>query len=146
MTGGGGVTIPPQCGIIVIRGFRAVLAAPDQKGHSETENSAAGPLRDSPACMMETFVILSMPYRRVAAIAVLSAGILTLPGVLLAQSSLRDMSRVSTSGNYLAARHASTQRDAAAAAAYYRAALRADPKNSELLDRAFVSVLAEGDI
>jgi len=80
--------------------------------------------------MMETFVILSMPYRRVAAIAVLSAGILTLPGVLLAQSSLRDVSRVSTSGNYLAARHASTQRDAAAAAAYYRAALRADPKNS----------------
>ncbi|MBZ0146937.1 MAG: tetratricopeptide repeat protein, partial [Pseudorhodoplanes sp.] len=51
-----------------------------------------------------------------------------------------------TSGNYLAARHASTQRDASAAAAYYRAALRADPKNSELLDRAFVSVLANGDI
>jgi hypothetical protein len=95
---------------------------------------------------MEKFVIVSRTSRRVAAIAVLSVGILTLPNVLLAQSSLRDVSRVSPSGNYLAARHASTQRDAAAAAAYYRAALRADPKNSELLDRAFVSVLADGDI
>ena len=89
---------------------------------------------------------VSMTYRRVAAIAILSAGFLTLPCALLAQNSLRDLSRVSTSGNYLAARHASTQRDAAAAAAYYRAALRTDPKNTELLDRAFVSVLADGDI
>lgn len=53
---------------------------------------------------------------------------------------------VSPSGSYLAARHASVERDAGAAAAYYRAALRADPKNSELLDRAFISTLAEGDI
>ena len=53
---------------------------------------------------------------------------------------------MSPSGSYLAARHASSQRDAVAASAYYRAALRADPRNSELLDRAFVSVLAEGDI
>ena len=53
---------------------------------------------------------------------------------------------MSPSGNYLAARHAEPQRDAAAASTYYRAALRADPKNTELLDRAFISVLAEGDI
>ena len=50
------------------------------------------------------------------------------------------------SGNYLAGRQANVQRDAAAAANYYRAALRADPKNVELLTLAFHSVLAQGDI
>ena len=34
----------------------------------------------------------------------------------------------------------------AAAAAYYRAALKHDPKNGELLDRAFLSLLVDGDI
>ena len=60
--------------------------------------------------------------------------------------SQSELSRVSPSGSYLAARHAGVQRDAAAAAAYYRAALRADPRNSEILERAFLSVLAEGDV
>jgi tetratricopeptide (TPR) repeat protein len=49
-------------------------------------------------------------------------------------------------GNYLAARHASVERDAGAAASFYRSALREDPKNTELLDRAFISTLADGDI
>ena len=53
---------------------------------------------------------------------------------------------MTASGNYLAARHAGQQRDAAAAAAYYRAALKRDPKNRELLDRAFLSLLVDGDI
>jgi tetratricopeptide (TPR) repeat protein len=60
--------------------------------------------------------------------------------------SAHELSRLSASGSYLAARHAGTQRDAGAAAAYYRAALRGDPKNPELLERAFLSVLAEGDV
>jgi hypothetical protein len=47
------------------------------------------------------------------------------------QSQPRDaFSRTSPSGSYLAARHASGQRDVAAAASYYRAALRADPGNN----------------
>jgi tetratricopeptide (TPR) repeat protein len=54
--------------------------------------------------------------------------------------------KLTTSGSYLAARHASVERDAGAAAAFYLAALRSDPKNSELLDRAFISAVAEGDI
>src|SRR4029450_10980112 len=53
---------------------------------------------------------------------------------------------LTTSGSYLAARHASVERDAASAAAFYRSALRTDPKNNELLDRAFISSLADGDI
>ena len=55
-------------------------------------------------------------------------------------------SRTSPSGSYLAARHAGGQRDAAAAASYYRAALRGDPRNNELLSRAFLAVLANGEV
>jgi tetratricopeptide (TPR) repeat protein len=60
--------------------------------------------------------------------------------------SKTDLKSLTTSGSYLAARHASVERDAAAAAAFYRSALRSDPKNNELLDRAFISSLADGDI
>src|SRR5258705_2810461 len=80
------------------------------------------------------------------------------PGAVLAQlpehtgdnaaqfPSKVDLKSLTTSGSYLAARHASVERDAASAAAFYRSALRADPKNNELLDRAFISSLADGDI
>src|SRR5437868_8230684 len=57
-----------------------------------------------------------------------------------------DMKSLTITGSYLAARHASVERDSAAAAAFYRSALRNDPKNNELLDRAFISSLADGDI
>src|SRR6201992_1684731 len=60
--------------------------------------------------------------------------------------SSHDLKALTTSGSYLAARHASVERDAASAAAFYRSALRTDPKNNELLDRAFISSLADGDI
>jgi tetratricopeptide (TPR) repeat protein len=60
--------------------------------------------------------------------------------------SVHDLKALTTSGSYLAARHASVERDAASAATFYRSALRSDPKNNELLDRAFISSLADGDI
>jgi tetratricopeptide (TPR) repeat protein len=60
--------------------------------------------------------------------------------------SAHDMKSLTITGSYLAARHASVERDSAAAAAFYRSALRNDPKNNELLDRAFISSLADGDI
>jgi tetratricopeptide (TPR) repeat protein len=50
----------------------------------------------------------------------------------------------SLEGNYLAAYIANSARDTAAAAAFYREALRGDPNNAELLERAFVSFLADG--
>ncbi|WP_085964433.1 tetratricopeptide repeat protein [Bradyrhizobium sp. ORS 375] len=83
---------------------------------------------------------------------------LLLPGTVLAQTpdhptdtpakfpSSVDLKSLTTSGSYLAARHASVERDAASAAAFYRSALRSDPKNNELLDRAFISSVADGDI
>jgi tetratricopeptide (TPR) repeat protein len=91
-------------------------------------------------------------------IAASTLSVLVLPGSLLAQTpdrptdnsarfpSPHDLKSLTMSGSYLAARHASVERDSASAAAFYRSALRIDPKNNELLDRAFISSLADGDI
>jgi tetratricopeptide (TPR) repeat protein len=91
-------------------------------------------------------------------IAAVTVAVLAVPGQLAAQTpehtgdsaaqfpSKTDLKALTTSGSYLAARHASVERDAASAAAFYRSALRSDPKNNELLDRAFISSLADGDI
>ena len=77
----------------------------------------------------------------------LAAFLVAAPIELSAQApSVADLAGVTASGSYLAARHAGQERDAAAAAAYYRAALRHDPKNPELLDRTFLSLLVDGDI
>jgi tetratricopeptide (TPR) repeat protein len=62
------------------------------------------------------------------------------------QPTALDLAGMTASGSYLAARHAGQQRDALVAAAFYQAALRRDPKNGELLDRAFLSYLVGGDI
>ncbi len=91
-------------------------------------------------------------------IAVAAAGLLAMSGTVSAQTperptdtsaqfpTSRDMKSLTTAGSYLAARHASVERDASSAATFYRSALRTDPKNNELLDRAFISSLADGDI
>ena len=86
---------------------------------------------------------------RRAVVAALAALAMTWPGMVSAraQAPPRDgFSRTSPSGSYLAARHAGGQRDVAAAASYYRAALRGDPGNNELLGRTFVAVLANGEV
>ncbi len=49
-------------------------------------------------------------------------------------------------GNYLAGLIASADRDSASAEAYYREALRLDPRNAELIERSFSAALANGDI
>jgi len=91
-------------------------------------------------------------------VAAFALAVLAMPRSILAQTpdhpsdnsaqfpSNRDLKSLTTSGSYLAARHASVERDASSAAAFYRSALRTDPKNNELLDRAFISSVAEGDI
>jgi tetratricopeptide (TPR) repeat protein len=92
--------------------------------------------------------------RTLAAVAVAA---LVLPGATWARAqehladnsafpTSHDLKELTTAGSYLAARHASVERDAASAAAFYRSALRTDPKNNELLDRAFISSVADGDI
>ena len=51
----------------------------------------------------------------------------------------------SESGNYLSAMVASADRDTEAASLYFREALRADPRNLDLIERAFAATLADGD-
>lgn len=52
----------------------------------------------------------------------------------------------SSSGNYLAAVVANGARDTHAASTFFREALRSDPGNEELVKRAFVSALANGNM
>jgi tetratricopeptide (TPR) repeat protein len=95
---------------------------------------------------MESTVTLTLRFRRVA-MAALAASAVMWPSLQVAGAqSPSTFSRVSTSGSYLAARHAGIERDAAAASAYYRAALRGDPRNNELLGRAFLAALANGEM
>src|SRR6202047_1751653 len=102
--------------------------------------------------------MLSIRFNRWTTIAAVAFAALALPGSVSAQTpehptdnsaqfpSSRDLKTLTMAGSYLAARHASVERDASSAAAFYRSALRTDPKNNELLDRAFISSLADGDI
>jgi Flp pilus assembly protein TadD len=93
--------------------------------------------------------VKKMPFFRCRS-AAFAAGIM---GALAAQSlaaqtvpSQTELEHNTPSGNYLAARTANVDRDAAAAAAYYTAALNADPKNTELMELAFYAELASGNI
>ena len=52
----------------------------------------------------------------------------------------------SLEGNFLSAYIAGVSRDTEAAALFYREALREDPRNPELLERAFLALLADGDL
>jgi tetratricopeptide (TPR) repeat protein len=79
----------------------------------------------------------------------LASAVVTIPAALAARAeapSQQELSHTSQAGNYLAARQANVARDAAAAAAYYRAALKADPKNPDLLEFAFYAELAGGNL
>ena len=77
---------------------------------------------------------------------------LSLPSTLAAQAATvqapaqEELSPENAAGSYLAARHAGAERDAAAAATYYNDVLKLDPRNPDLLSRAFLSVLTDGDI
>jgi tetratricopeptide (TPR) repeat protein len=88
-----------------------------------------------------------LPYRSLTVIA--AATLWALPGAMAAQAPNphESIARSATpAGSYLAARQANLDRDADAAASYYRAALRSDQRNPELLELTFYSVLAYGEI
>src|SRR5467141_3654870 len=135
------------------------LSRPSKAVDMPDQGSYCGPGPISPFCSMrprrgrsparmESTVILSPPLRR-AAVAAMAALAITWPAMLSAraqQQPREGLSRASPAGSYRAARHAGGERDAAAAAAYYRAALRGDPRNNELLGRTFLAVLANGEI
>ncbi len=102
--------------------------------------------------------MLSTRFNRLT-IALLRCAALAVPAQLAAQTpdhptdntaqfpTKNDLKSLTTAGSYLAPGMPASTRDASSAAAFpYRSALRTDPKNSELLDRAFISSLADGDI
>ena len=78
--------------------------------------------------------------------AIVGAAVLVILPQAYAAPTEQELMHDNPAGNYLAARHAGTERDSAAAAAYYLNVLKADPKNPDLLGRAFLSVLTGGDI
>ncbi len=84
-------------------------------------------------------------YRHAAAIAAVIVLSLSSAHAVRAASE-QEVLRDGAAGNYLAARHAGAERDAAAAASYYLNVLKTDPRNPDLLSRAFLSVLTDGDI
>src|ERR1700687_1964209 len=130
-----------------VRGLlSAVLADALKRGHPARETD---PSRFSaPALRIE----LNRTYRRyrLRPLRFLIAGLAAASTLLLSYSTKADVPpqavspRTSPAGNYLAARFAGSSRDMAAAAAYYRAALRADPRNEDLIERTFLVVLANG--
>lgn len=82
-----------------------------------------------------------------AAIGALSTGLL----FGLTQCSTLDTSGERSSptnryGSYLAGRYAASERDADSAALYFDKALKFDPSNPELLERAIMSEVAQGDL
>jgi tetratricopeptide (TPR) repeat protein len=126
----------------------AVLADAMNRGHPARE---IDPLHFSaPAPRIE----LNRKYRRyrLRPLRSLIAGLAAASTLLLSYSTKADVppqaviARTSPAGNYLAARFAGSSRDMAAAAAYYRAALRADPRNEDLIERTFLVVLANGAV
>jgi tetratricopeptide (TPR) repeat protein len=93
------------------------------------------------------------PFLHRTFIAIAAAALLAIPemGAQAANprgdaASPRDTVHLTPAGSYLAARQANLDRDPDAAATYYRAALRFDQRNVDLLEQTFYSVLAYGDI
>jgi tetratricopeptide (TPR) repeat protein len=89
--------------------------------------------------------VILFPIRRAASAAVVAIIVTwSSPHLALAQAPVAVSH--GSAGSFLAAQHATRERDAAAAATFYRSALRSDPRNNELLDRTFLSVLLNGDV
>lgn len=76
------------------------------------------------------------------------AGLLAAPAVAAANTEPNEPLRpaMSLEGNFLAAYVAGSARDTAAATTFFREAIQEDPRNQELLERAFVAFLANGSM
>ncbi len=89
-------------------------------------------------------MIYSLRFRHAAVLG--SAVVLSLSAGAAQALSEQEILRANPAGNYLAARHAGVERDAGAAATYYLNVLKTDPRNADLLSRAFISVLTGGEV
>lgn len=80
------------------------------------------------------------------AIAAAFCAALSLAAPSLARADYPPPTDPTVAGAYLAARLASTERDSEAAVAYLRALLKMDPRNEEVMERAFFAMLVDGDV
>jgi tetratricopeptide (TPR) repeat protein len=98
-----------------------------------------------------------LPLHRLASRAILSCVSVVLAGSFgptAAMAKVNESLSVATpfevgespAGNYLAAVIAGADRDTVAAATFFREALRFDPRNKELIERAFVAALSNGSM
>jgi tetratricopeptide (TPR) repeat protein len=124
--------------------FFRVLAGAGQKGHSRVHTGFRRLIPGSPIQFANGAIVINplLPWRA----AIVGAAVLAIMPPAIAAPTEQELLHDNPAGNYLAARHAGTERDSAAAAAYYLNVLKADPKNPDLLGRAFLSVLTGGDI
>jgi tetratricopeptide (TPR) repeat protein len=124
--------------------FFRVLAGAEQKGHSRVHTGFRRLIPGSPIQFANGAVVTHplLPWRA----AIVGAAVLAILPPAIAAPTEQELLHDNPAGNYLAARHAGTERDSAAAAAYYLNVLKDDPKNPDLLSRAFLSVLTGGDI
>ncbi len=94
-------------------------------------------------------LVSSSALRRVFLATAMTSVLLTSAGGALARQSISVSApfEVTTSraGNYLSAFVADANRDTLAAATYFREVLRKDPNNRELIERAFIASLANGN-
>jgi tetratricopeptide (TPR) repeat protein len=112
--------------------------------HWALDSRFAGPVRQPNQFADGDFVTYSLP-RHAALVGIVLA--FSLCSALAAETPAQEqLSPENAFGSYLAARHASAQRDEGAAAAYYLDVLKLDPHNSDLLSRAFLSELSDGEI
>ena len=92
--------------------------------------------------------ILKLPSARkgLPALLLMTAGLLAVPAV--ANTAEDEMLRPAQSleGNFLSAYVAGSARDTEAATIFFREAIQEDPRNQELLERAFVAFLANGSM
>jgi tetratricopeptide (TPR) repeat protein len=121
-----------------------MLAGAGQKGHSRVHTGFRRLILGSPTQFANGAIVTHPLLPRRAAI--IGAALLAILPQAYAAPTEQELSHDNPAGNYLAARHAGSERDSAAAAAYYLNVLKADPRNPELLGRAFLSVLTGGDI
>jgi len=125
---------------------KVILAPTDDIGRSIPVRRSSSPIQ-----FAHGDIVIHSLLPRHAAIAGIALA-LSLPSTLAAQAATvqapaqEELSPENAAGSYLAARHAGAERDAAAAATYYNDVLKLDPRNPDLLSRAFLSVLTDGDI
>src|SRR6516162_10244603 len=123
------------------------LAGVGQKVHSRHDRARQAPLIPVSPVLAFAYgdLVIHLLLSRHAAILGIALA-LSFPSLAAQVPAQEQLSPENAAGSYLAARHAGAERDSARAAAYYRGVLRLDPRNPDLLNRTFLSVLTEGSI